>query len=149
MLLGVTSMYAKGGLRYDVDFTGGTLVELRLAQPMPVATVRSRLAAVGLGDSVIQVFDNPRDVLIRTHVSQVSATELSRRIAGAMTADGVGAPEIRRVDVVGPQIGAELRLQALYAVLAALGGILLYVWWRFDFRGGVVTIISLAHDVVI
>src|SRR5262245_37786923 len=149
MLLGVASMYAKGGLRYDVDFTGGTLVELRLAQPMPVATVRSRLAAVRLGESVIQVFDNPRDVLIRTHVSQVSATELSRRIAGAMTADGVGAPEIRRVDVVGPQIGAELRLQALYAVLAALGGILLYVWWRFDFRGGVVTIVSLAHDVVI
>jgi preprotein translocase subunit SecF len=65
MLLGLGSMYVKGGLRYDIDFTGGTLVELRLAQPTPLTTIRSRLTAVGLGDSIIQVFDDPRDVLVR------------------------------------------------------------------------------------
>jgi preprotein translocase SecF subunit len=53
------------------------------------------------------------------------------------------------VEFVGPQIGQELRRQALYAVLAALGGILLYIWMRFDLRGGVVTIVSVAHDVLI
>jgi preprotein translocase subunit SecF len=63
--------------------------------------------------------------------------------------DGRSAPEVRRVDVVGAQIGSELRMQAVYAVLAALAGILLYIWIRFDFRGGVVTILSLAHDVLI
>ena len=149
MLLGLGSMYLKGGLQYDIDFTGGTLVEVRLARPVKVQEVRARLTKVGLGDSIIQVFDNPRDVLIRTQLSHQSATELSRRVVQALDSDGTWAPEVRRVDVVGPQIGSELRMQALYAVLAALGGILVYVWWRFDARGGVVTILSLAHDVII
>jgi preprotein translocase subunit SecF len=149
MLLGAGSMLVKGGLQYDIDFTGGALVEVRLAQPASIGAIRARLTAAGIGDSVIQVFDNPRDVMIRTQLSQTTATELSRRIVEALNPDGAGAPEVRRVDVVGAQIGSELRMQALYAVLAALGGILLYIWMRFDFRGGVVTILSLAHDVLI
>jgi preprotein translocase subunit SecF len=149
MLLGLGSMLVKGGLQYDLDFTGGALVEVRLAEPASIGTIRSRLVPAGLGESVIQVFDNPRDVLIRTHLSQTTATELSRRIVAALDRDGAGAPEVRRVDVVGAQVGSELRRQAVYAVLAALGGILLYIWMRFDFRGGVVTIVSLAHDVLI
>jgi preprotein translocase subunit SecF len=149
MLLGLGSMLVKGGLRYDIDFTGGGLVELRLPQAASVGTIRSRLDRVGLGDSIVQVFDNPRDVLIRTQISQTTTTELSQRIVQALDPGGTARPEVLRVDVVGPQIGAELRTQALYAVLAALVGILLYIWWRFDFRGGVVTIVSLAHDVFI
>ena len=149
MLLGLTSIFVKGGLQYDIDFTGGALVEVRLAQPTPIGVIRARLTAVGLGDSVIQIFEDPRDVLIRSHLRQPNATELGRQIVAALDPGGTGAPEIRRVELVGPQIGRELRTQALYAVLAALGGILLYVWMRFDFRGGVVTIVSLAHDVLI
>jgi preprotein translocase subunit SecF len=149
MLVGIGSMYVKGGLLYDIDFTGGTLVEVRLAQPVPVGTVRARLAAIGLGESIIQVFGDPRDVLIRTHFASASSTELSRRIVGALDPSGAAPPEVRRVEFIGPQIGGELRWQAVYAVLASLGGILLYVWLRFDFRGGVVTIVSLAHDVII
>jgi preprotein translocase subunit SecF len=148
MLLGLGSMVVKGGLQYDIDFTGGALVELRLAQPTPVGVIRSRLTTRGLGDSIIQIFDNPRDVLIRTHLSQMTATDLSRRIVEALD-DGTGPPQVRRVELVGPQIGAELRLQALYAVIVALGGILLYIWMRFDLKGGVVSIVSLAHDVII
>jgi preprotein translocase subunit SecF len=148
MLLGLGSILVRGGLHYDIDFTGGTLVEVRLAQPVPLGEIRSRLSTVGLGESIIQIFDDPRDVLIRTHLSSTNATELSRLVVNAL-GSGTTSPEIRRVESVGPQIGAELRQQALYAVLAALGGILLYVWMRFDFRGGVVTIVSLAHDVFI
>jgi preprotein translocase SecF subunit len=147
VVLGLASILAKGGLRYDIDFTGGTLVEVRLAQAVPVGTIRSQLTEAGLGESIIQVFGDPRDVLIRTHTAKTDAAELSRRVADAL--GGMGAAEIRRVEFVGPQIGQELRRQALYAVLAALGGILLYIWMRFDFRGGVVTIVSVAHDVLI
>jgi preprotein translocase subunit SecF len=149
MLLGVGSMLARGGLRYDIDFTGGTVVEVRLPEPAAIGDIRSRLTAAGLGDSTIQIFDDPRDVLIRTQVNPASTTELGQRIVRALSRDGAATPEIRRAESVGPQIGDELRRQALYAVLAALAGILLYVWLRFDFRGGVVTIISLAHDVII
>jgi preprotein translocase subunit SecF len=149
MLLGLGSILARGGLRYDIDFTGGTLVEVRLAEPMPVGTIRSHLTAAGLGESIIQVFGDPRDVLIRTHVTETDPALLSRRVREALAGQGTGAPEIRRVEFVGPQIGQELRRQALYSVLAALAGILVYIWIRFDFRGGVVTIVSLAHDVLI
>lgn len=149
MLLGAGSIVLKGGLRYDIDFTGGGLVELRLAQPASIDLIRSRLTTVGLGDAIIQIFDNPRDVLIRTHLSETNTSELTQRIVKALDPDGTAKPEVLRSDIVGPQIGAELRRQALYVVIAALIGILLYIWFRFDFRGGVVTIISLAHDVFI
>jgi preprotein translocase subunit SecF len=149
MLLGLGSLSVKHGLSYDIDFTGGAVAELRLDQPARVEAIRARLATVGLGDSIIQVLDNSRDVLIRTHLSRTTAAELSGRIMAALDPDRTGTLEVRRVDVVEAQIGAELRWQAAYAVLAALGGILIYVWMRFDLRGGVVTILSLAHDVVI
>src|SRR5262245_32453560 len=118
MLLGLGSILAKGGLRYDIDFTGGTLVEVRLAEAAPVESIRSRLARVGLGDSVIQIFDDPRDVLIRTHLAVSSATELSKRIVGALDSRATGVLEIRWAESVGPQIGHELRRQAALAVLA-------------------------------
>jgi preprotein translocase SecF subunit len=149
MLLGGGSILLKGGLRYDIDFTGGTLVEVRLPHPMPVGAIRSHLIEAGLGESIIQVFGDPRDILIRTHSTGTDPAELSRRVREALGRQESGPPEIRRVEFVGPQIGQELRRQALYAVLAALGGILAYVWIRFDFRGGVVTIVSLAHDVLV
>src|SRR5215831_19312202 len=98
MLLGLGSMLVKGGLRYDIDFTGGTLVEVRLAQPEPIGAIRTRLAAVGLGDSIIQSLGGQRDVLIRTHASQKSATELSGQIVGALEQAGTGTPEVLRVE---------------------------------------------------
>jgi hypothetical protein len=108
------------------------LLEVRLAQPASTGAIRSRLTAAGLGDSVIQIFDDPRDVLIRTHGTHPDPTELSRRIIGALPTDGTSAPEIRRLESVGPQIGDELRKQAVYAVLAALLGILLFSAHRTD-----------------
>jgi preprotein translocase subunit SecF len=120
-----------------------------MPRPVHIDEVRARLTAAGLGESIVQLFDNPRDVLIRTHLSETTTTELTQRIVQALDPDGTAKPEVLRSDIVGPQIGAELRKQALYAVLAALIGILFYIWFRFDFRGGVVTIISLAHDVFI
>src|SRR6185503_2393732 len=132
MLVALGSIVTKGGLQYDIDFTGGTLIEVRMPQPVSVGTIRARLTAVGLGHSLIQVFGDSRDILIRTQVAETNSAELSQRVRDALDPDRAGAPEIRRVEFVGPQIGHDLRQQALYAVLAALGGILLYIWLRFD-----------------
>jgi preprotein translocase subunit SecF len=149
MLLALGSILVKGGLQYDIDFTGGALVEVRMPQALPIGTIRARLATVGLAQSIIQEFGDRRDVLIRARVMTGNATELSQRVRDALTPEGGRAPEIRRVEFVGPQIGQDLRQQAIYAVLAALGGILLYIWMRFDLRGGVATIVSVGHDVLI
>jgi len=149
MLVAMTSIVVKGGLQYDIDFTGGTLIEVRMPQAVSVGAIRARLAAVGLEHSLIQEFSDSRDVLIRTQVAATDLGEFSRRIKGALDPDRTGAPEIRRVESVGPQIGQDLRQQAMYAVLASLAGILLYIWMRFDLRGGVATIVSVGHDVLI
>jgi preprotein translocase subunit SecF len=149
MLIALVSLIAKGGLAYDIDFTGGTLVELRMPEPTSVGTIRARLAEKGLGHSLIQEFGASRDFLIRTQVASTNPAVLGERVREALAKDAGGAPEIRRVEFVGPQIGQDLRRQALYAILAALAGILLYIWMRFDLRGGVATILSVAHDVLI
>lgn len=80
---------------------------------------------------------------------EMGRERVSQRVRDALDPDRMGAPEIRRAEFVGPQIGQDLRRQATYAVLAALGGILLYIWMRFDLRGGVATIVSVGHDVLI
>lgn len=149
MLVALGSIFVKGGLQYDIDFTGGTLIEVRMPQAVSVGTIRGRLATVGLEHSLIQEFSDSRDVLIRAQVAATDLAELSQRVRGALDSDRAGAPEIRRVESVGPQIGHDLRQQAIYAVLASLGGILLYIWLRFDLRGGVATIVSVGHDVLI
>jgi preprotein translocase subunit SecF len=149
MLLALGSILVKGGLQYDIDFTGGTLIEVRMPHAVSVGTIRARLAAVGLGHSLIQVFGDSRDILIRSQIAATNPAELSQRVRDALDPDRTGAPEVRRVEFVGPQIGHDLRQQAVYAILAALGGILLYIWMRFDLRGGVATIVSVGHDVLI
>jgi preprotein translocase subunit SecF len=149
MVVALGSIVAKGGLQYDIDFTGGTLIEVRMPQAVSVGTIRARLGKVGLERSLIQEFGDSRNVLIRTQVAATNPAELSQRIQNALGLDATGAPEIRRVEFVGPQIGQDLRQQAMYAVLAALAGILLYIWVRFDLRGGVATIVSVGHDVLI
>lgn len=149
VLIAVGSIAARGGLQYDIDFTGGTLIEVRMPQAASVGAIRDRLATIGLGHSVIQEFGDARDVLIRTQVTATTAAELGQRVRDALAVAGAAAPEIRRVEFVGPQIGHDLRQHAFSAVLAALAGIMLYIWVRFDLRGGIATIVSVAHDVLI
>ena len=143
------SVAAHRGLNYGIDFTGGTLVQVRYDKPVTVAEVRQGLDELKLGSAVIQQFGDAREYLIRLAESEQKSGELSARIQGAL-GRAVGAQvEIRRVEFVGPQVGRDLQLQALYAVLAGMVGILIYVAIRFDFRGGVISIVALAHDVIV
>jgi preprotein translocase subunit SecF len=150
LLIGLASL-AVQGLRYDIDFTGGTLVQVRFEQPASVDRIRAALTRVGLGDSVIQEFGDPREFIIRLPLkSGASSNEVGQRIQNVLGADAsVGKFEIRRVEFVGPQVGRELQLQAIYAVLAGLAGILFYIAARFDLKGGVAAVAAVFHDVVV
>jgi preprotein translocase SecF subunit len=149
-IAGLVSIALHGGLRYDIDFTGGTLVQVRFEQPPTVAGIRARLATIGLGESVIQEFGDPHEYLLRMPLTSATPEEVGRRVQAALTADQkLGKFDVRRVEFVGPQVGRDLQLQALYAVLAGLVGILLYIAMRFDFRGGVAAIIATFHDVLV
>ncbi len=143
------SIAAHRGLNYGIDFTGGTLIQVRYDKPVTVAEVRQGLDELKLGSAVIQQFGDAREYLMRLPESEQKTGEISARIQGALGRAAGAQVEIRRVEFVGPQVGRDLQLQALYAVLAGMVGILIYVAIRFDFRGGVISIVALAHDVIV
>src|SRR5881409_2754125 len=149
-LISLGSLAVKGGLRYDIDFTGGTLIQVRFEQSPAIAKIRTALATIQLGDSIIQQFGDPREYIIRMPLVAVGSEEISRRVQAALGADpSLGKCEIRRVEFVGPQVGRELQLQAVYLVLAGLVWIAIYLAFRFDLRGGVAAVIAVLHDVIV
>jgi preprotein translocase subunit SecF len=149
MLVGLGSLAVRG-LHYDIDFTGGTLVQIRFEQPPGTAKVRAALSRVRLGDSVIQEFGEPRELIVRAPLAAGSSEELGKRMEAALQQEpGLGKSEIRRVEFVGPQVGKELQWQAVQAVVAGLIGIMLYIALRFDLRGGVAAIVAVFHDVIV
>jgi len=149
-LIGLISLAARGGLRYDIDFTGGTLIQVRFERPPTVAQIRTSLGTIQLGESIIQQFGDAQEFIIRLPLVAAGSEEIARRVQGALGAnDSLGKFEIRRVEFVGPQVGRELQLQALYLVLAGLIWIAIYLAFRFDLRGGVAAVVAVLHDVIV
>jgi preprotein translocase subunit SecF len=152
IVIGLVSLIAKGGLHYDVDFAGGTLVQVRFEKAPTVAAVRSALATTQLGEAVIQEFGDAHEYILRLPLAAEPASpeQISRRVQTALSsAASLGKYEIRRVEFVGPQVGRDLQLQAVYAVLVGVAGILLYIAIRFDLKGGVAAVIAVVHDVLV
>ena len=148
-LIGLASLAVRG-LSYDIDFTGGTLIQVRFEQPPSVANIRAGLGRIKLAESIIQQFGDAREFIIRAPLSGATSQELAKRVEAALAQEtSLGKFEIRRVEFVGPQVGKELQWQAVQAVLFGLVGILLYIAWRFDLKGGVAAIIAVFHDVIV
>jgi preprotein translocase subunit SecF len=142
LLIGIGSLVFQG-LRYDIDFTGGTLLQVRFERTPGVAAIRGALAQVQLGDSVIQEFGDPHEFIVRVPLTAGASEEISRRVQAGLSRDSALGPfEIRRAEFVGPLVGLELQQQAVYAVLFAVIGILAYIVWRFDSRGDIALMIA-------
>jgi len=149
-LIALISLAAHRGLRYDIDFTGGTLIQVRFEQAPTVAKIRKSLATIQLGESIIQEFGDSREFIIRLPLVPMTSEEVAKRVQGALAADAsLGKFEIRRVEFVGPQVGRDLQLQAAYLVLAGLVWIALYLALRFDLKGGVAAVVAVFHDVLV
>ena len=132
------------GLNLGVDFTGGTVLKVKFAEPVEVAKVRDALSTIDQGSATIQTFENG-DIMLRF---QGDTEELLTSVRQTLLQQ-VGKYEVRSVDKIGPVVGSELRNQAAIALLLALVGILIYIAIRFQFRFGAVAIIALAHDVIV
>ena len=150
ILIGVISFVFRGGFNFGIDFAGGTLIQLKFEKDTGINSVRKALKSISLGDSVIQHFGGSKEILVRVEKSKSSLEGLRTDIKKAlMEHPELGKFEIERTEMVGPQVGKELREKALLAITYALLGIILYVAWRFEFRYGVGAIIALVHDVLI
>jgi preprotein translocase SecF subunit len=148
-LAGLAHIAWQGGLRYGIDFAGGTLVQVRFQQATTVDTVRTALDGVRLGDSVIQSFGDAQEYLIRVPAGAGSLEETSKKVEQGLRQAGLPGFEVRRLEFVGPQVGRDLQWQAVQAVLFGMAGILIYTAVRFDFKGGVAAIVALIHDVLV
>jgi preprotein translocase subunit SecF len=150
MLIGLSSLVVRG-LRYDIDFTGGTLVQVQFERPPTTAQIRQALDRVGLGESVIQEFGSAREYIIRMRLRPGTSQEIGQRVERALAQDGgLGTPQLRRVEFVGPQVGRDLQWQAIQAVGYSLAGMLIYIAWSFkSLRGGVAAIVAVFHDVIV
>jgi len=150
LLLSLGFLLAKG-LNFGIDFTGGTLVEVRFQQPPEVAKVRQFLAPAGYGSAIIQEFGSPEEILIR--VQNIDAKDSSLVSTGILSAlkkgFGTDGVQMRRVEFVGPQVGEELTRAGIMAVLIAMLAILLYVTFRFEFRFALGADAALLHDITL
>ena len=137
------------GLNLGVDFTGGTLIEVRTSQPADLHAIRTALEKTGLPEISVLTFGTSRDVLIRLPVkNDTNAAQTSNTVMTALkTADPT--IELKRVDFVGPQDGKELYDNGALALLVVAGGILAYLALRFEWRFALAAIIANLHDVII
>jgi preprotein translocase SecF subunit len=154
-LISIISIIAHGGLRLGIDFAGGRLIEYRLSQSLTIDQVREAVGAAGFGEAELQRVSGKDQVLIR-----IPNVELAEQRGGEVTPStlirnaleqrhpGLGV-ELLREESIGAKIGKEIRNQAFLAVLIAIGLILIYVAFRFEFRFGLGGVIALAHDVTI
>ncbi len=147
ILIGLASIAIQRGLRLSIDFAGGALVEVQTGTPVPLQDVRSIVGGAGFDGAEITRFGQENEYLIKVK-SVANADTTAKQIVAAIR-QGVGdnPVDLRRVETVGPKIGAELRQSALWAIVYSFLGILIYVGWRFDFRFAVASIIATAHDV--
>lgn len=146
------------GLNLGIDFTGGTVIEIKTPVEPNIEVLRSNLNELGLGAVSIQEFGRVDDLLIRIQDQpkpegwnketdddpNAVAIEL---IKEALSEEFEGQKiDYRRTEFVGPQVGEELKLAGLYAVLFSLLGIMIYIWFRFEWQFGLAALIALAHD---
>jgi preprotein translocase subunit SecF len=147
---GIASLVIKGGPRYGIDFTGGTLVQLRFEREVPLDRLRARLSDVDLGSFELERFGDPREVVIRAREAAGRAAQLAQQIENAIQSDpqlGKVPFEVVRVDAVGPKIGGELQRKAVLALCYSWLFINIYIYFRFKgLKYGVTTVIALIHD---
>ena len=149
LVLSSLSLLMIKGLNYGVDFAGGTVVQVQYNKTAPIDAMREKLKSNKLFEGAsITEFGSPDEVVIRMKTTTGSVTvdigDLTRE-----TLRGTGEYKVRRVDIVGPTVGAELKEKGLMALLLAILGILVYVAFRFEWRFAVASIIALVHDISI
>jgi len=155
IVLGGIGFVATRGLPLGIDFSGGTIVVVKFEQPVTVDQVRSALAAGMSGENVIQSYGAEADNEILIRVPQLVQEEgaaleqNARAIVDSITKANLGTFEVRSQEIVGPVIGADLQRKGIYATLASLFGITIYIGLRFRFAFALGAIAATLHDVLV
>lgn len=150
IIAGIVSIVVKGGFNYGIDFSGGTMVQLLFKKDVSIDKVRNGLLKINMGDSIIQHYGGSKEIIIRTKESSEVLEDIGEKIKGALISEfSKDDFEVRRVEIVGPKVGKDLRGKAILSLFYTMIFMLVYIWWRFELVFGVGAIIALLHDVLI
>ena len=142
------------GLHLSIEFTGGTVMEVSYPQTAPLESIRTKVEKLGYTDTQIQNFGSSRDVMIRLPLQKdaagkiISSADQSTAVMQALDASTTGA-KLQRVEFVGPQVGQELAIDGLKALIFVIIGIVIYLSFRFEWKFALAGIIANLHDIVI
>jgi preprotein translocase subunit SecF len=152
ILAGVSSIVAHNGLKYGIDFRGGTNVQIQFSTPPNLDQLRYFFAENGMKNVVLQTFGDLADheILLGLPINSPLGTgeNLTSELRKILEPQHPKL-EIRRIETIGPKVGDELKISAVKAILIALGLVLLYITIRFQWRQGVSAIVALVHDVIV
>ncbi|MDD3342275.1 MAG: protein translocase subunit SecF [Sulfurospirillaceae bacterium] len=148
ILVSYALLFTKG-LSYGIDFSGGTLVQVKYDTKAPIEKIRDQISKDELfANALITEFGSPEEIVIRfSSATDSVGQDLSDKVRSLLV--GTGNFDIRKVDIVGPKVGGELRSKGLTSALLCIIGILMYIAFRFEWRFAVASIIALVHDVSI
>ncbi len=147
LLIAVVSL-AIHGLNFGVDFTGGVTVQVAYPQPADLRQIRETLGTAGYQDAIVQNFGTPEEVLIRLQPKKgVSGKDTGSAVLAALQK---ASPQVKleQVNFVGPEVGKDLATKGALAFFLTLTGILLYIWFRFEWRLALGGVAATLHDVV-
>ncbi len=149
--IGILTIILRGGLNYGVDFTGGTLFQVRFAEDVSASDVRGALGGGGFTNLQVQNFGGEGEFLVRlAEFIEGGDRELALRVDTILTERfGAGSYEVVRTEAVGPKVGGELRQRAAGAVMISFLLTLIYLGFRFEWRFGLAAVIATVHDVLI
>ena len=148
LVIGLLSIFTRG-ITFGIDFLGGTELILRFERPADTGEIRSALTTIGFGQSEIKTFGSEEDILIRTP-EQAPGTSIADTLRATLSgAFANNSFSVLKEDKIGPRIGSELRRNAIYAIVATLIVIMVYIGFRFKLIYGVAGVVALFHDVLV
>ena len=149
LMIASFALLAVRGLNLGIDFTGGVVVEVSYPVAADIDSARAALAQAGFGDAQVQSFGSSRDLSVRVPPeAQKDVREISARVAEALRSADPGV-QVRRTEVVGPQVGEDLTEQGGLAILFTFIGILIYVGFRFEKKMAAGTVLAAMHDPIV
>ena len=144
-LLSLSLIFIKG-LNLGIDFTGGTLIEVRFKENIDLNNLRTKMNKLNLGEIQLQTIGNENDIIFKVQDNKNKQIETVQIIKESLSDQSV---EYRRTEFVGPKVGSELVNAGIIAVIFSLIGILIYIWIRFQWNFALGAIIALIHDVIL
>ncbi len=150
MIVASFGLYFTKGLNFGIDFEGGIMIEIGTEGPANIGAIRKAMSSLNMGDVKVQEFGAVNDVLIRLeHQEGLTVDQVVEKVRDILPSAIDGKISYRRTETVGSTVSGELITDGIMAVVLAIGAVLIYIWFRFEWQFGIGAVVALVHDVIL